>query len=157
MEISESQPEKRFGSAVLLMVAGLTLLLLGGKGTEIGAVSLARWMGLSEAVIGLSVVAVATSLPEVITAIIAARRGQSDLAIGTVVGSNIFNLVLVLGVTATISPVAIPEGGWVDLVVMSGLTLLLVPLARSDRGLVRREGLLLLAIWIATLILGFVR
>ena len=109
--------------AWLLLIGGLILLISGGKATEVGAVSLARWIGISEAVIGLSIVALATSLPEVVTALVAVRRGEPDLAMGTVIGSNVFNLALVLGTTSLISPVAIPtQNGWIDLVVMGSMT-----------------------------------
>ncbi len=157
VDVPTELPDRSLGLAGLLMLTGLALLIGGGKCTEIGAVSVARWLGLSEAVIGLSIVAVATSLPEVITSIMAARRGQPDLALGTVVGSNLFNLALVLGVTATISPVAIPAGGWLDLTVMTGLTILLVVLAGTGRRLGRTEGVLILTIWVATLVFGFLR
>ncbi|MCH2132615.1 MAG: calcium/sodium antiporter [Phycisphaerales bacterium] len=142
----------------LFILAGLVLLIVGGKGTEIGAVQLARWMGLSEAVIGLSIVAVATSLPEVVTALIAARRGEPDLAIGTVVGSNLFNLALVLGTTAVICPITLPDtGGGFDLAIMGGMTLLLIPIAVTGRRIGTVEGLVLLLAWAGTIAFGILR
>lgn len=112
--------------AVLLIGAGLLLLMGGAKLTEVGAVGMADMLGMETGVIGLTIVAVSTSLPEIVTSAIAARRGQSDLAIGNVIGSNIFNLLLVLGVTTLIAPVPVPPGGVFDLAVMVGLTVSLL-------------------------------
>ncbi|MDG2422602.1 MAG: calcium/sodium antiporter [Phycisphaerales bacterium] len=142
----------------LFILGGLALLIAGGRSTEYGAVNLARWMGLSEAVIGLSIVAVATSLPEVVTSMIAARRGVPGLAVGTVIGSNLFNLVLVLGTTTVIAPVAIPaHGGLFDLLVMGGLTVLLLPLAMTGRRITSLEGTLLILAWAAAIVFSIVR
>tara|TARA_B100001121_G_C18115675_1_gene356580 strand:- start:44 stop:490 length:447 start_codon:yes stop_codon:yes gene_type:complete len=144
--------------AWLLLIGGLILLISGGKATEVGAVSLARWIGISEAVIGLSIVALATSLPEVVTALVAVRRGEPDLAIGTVMGSNVFNLALVLGTTSIISPVAIPsQNGWIDLAVMGSMTVAVMFMAMIRKRLSRIEGIILLLAWSATIVMGFVR
>lgn len=142
----------------LLVLAGFVLLIIGGRATEYGAVQLAQWMGLSEAVIGLSIVAVATSLPEVVTSVIAARRGLPALAVGTVIGSNLFNLVLVLGTTTVIAPVAVPVlGGLFDLLIMGGLTVLLLPLALSGRRITSIEGVVLVVAWAAAIAFSIVR
>ncbi|MEE2908119.1 MAG: calcium/sodium antiporter [Planctomycetota bacterium] len=144
--------------SALLVLAGLALLIVGGRATEYGAVQLARWIGLSEAVIGLSIVAVATSLPEVVTSVIAARRGVPGLAVGTVIGSNMFNLVLVLGTTAVIAPVAVPATvGLFDLLIMGGLTVLLLPLAMSGRRITSLEGLVLVLAWAAAIVFSILR
>ncbi len=92
------------GRALVYISVGLFGLMAGGQLIVSGAVSLARLLGVSEAVIGLSVVAVGTSLPELATSIIAARRGNADIAVGNVVGSNIFNVLFILGISAVIQP-----------------------------------------------------
>ncbi|MDG2095807.1 MAG: calcium/sodium antiporter [Phycisphaerales bacterium] len=151
-------PSRDLLPSVLLVLGGLVLLIAGGRSTEMGAVSLARWMGLSEAVIGLSIVAVATSLPEIVTSVVAARKGVPSLAIGTVIGSNIFNLSLVLGTTSIVSPVILPEsGGMIDLFIMAGLTLCLLPLAITGRRIARPEGVLLLVVWAAAITFSIMR
>ena len=128
--------------AALLTVAGLAGVVGGGHWTVEGAVAIARTFGVSETVIGLSLVALGTSLPELVTSLAAARHGQADLAIGNVVGSNIFNLLLVLGPTAMIRRIALPEGGIVDLAVMCGLSLILLPMSFTfRRRIARGEGL----------------
>ncbi len=126
------------------LIAGMLGLALGGRFTVSGAVGVATALGAPKGLIGLTVVAVGTSLPELSASIIAARRGESDLAIGNVVGSNIFNLLFVLGLTACVSPVPVPVDGFADLIVMLGFTgaLLGFSLLRGHIG--RREGLTLL-------------
>ena len=91
--------------ALVWLLGGLLLTILSARFLITGAVALAQAVGLSEAVIGLTIVAVGTSMPELVTSVIAARRGQSDVALGNVVGSNIFNILGVLGITALIQPV----------------------------------------------------
>ncbi|NLC09978.1 MAG: calcium/sodium antiporter [Gammaproteobacteria bacterium] len=93
---------------IAFILAGLVLLLLGSKWLVNGAVDLAKLLGLSELIIGLTVLAVGTSLPELATSLIAAWKGERDIAVGNVVGSNIFNLLCVLGLAGLVSPLAIP-------------------------------------------------
>lgn len=104
------------------ILAGLVALYFGGKWTVDGAVFIARLAGLSEYVIGLTIVAAGTSFPELFTSIIAAWKGDSDLSVGNVVGSNIFNVFFVLGATALVSPVAVPAWGVFDLLVLCAVT-----------------------------------
>ena len=135
--------------AIVLFLIGMACLLAGGKITERGAVSIARLLGFSEALIGLSVVAVATSLPELATGLVAARKGHPDLAVGNVVGSNIFNLLFVLGLTTLAAPITIPQWGLYDLGVMIVMTILLWLLARSHgRKILRWQCIALLAIYV---------
>jgi cation:H+ antiporter len=91
--------------SIVFVLAGLALLILGGKLSVDGAVTIAEGLGISQALIGLTVVAVGTSLPELATSIVAAMRGKADIAVGNIVGSNIFNVFWILGVSAIISPV----------------------------------------------------
>lgn len=103
----EVEASKKMGvlKSIIFVIGGLTGLFFGGKFLVEGAVDIAKMLGMSEAVIGLTVVAAGTSLPELATSIVAATRKKSDIAIGNVVGSNIFNIFLVLGVSATIRPI----------------------------------------------------
>ncbi|MHC4102223.1 MAG: calcium/sodium antiporter [Planctomycetota bacterium] len=138
-------------TAVFLVLIGLGCLVGGGELTKLGAIRFAEMLGLSEALIGLTIVALATSLPELVTAIIACRKGYDDLAVGNVVGSNVFNLLLVLGLTAIVAPVVLPGGrqGWEDLTVMLGITCVLMLMAFSHRRIERWEGAVLLLIYFA--------
>lgn len=140
------------GSAVrdlLLVGLGLGLLVLGSKALVEGAVGLATAFGLSETVIGLTIVAVGTSLPELATSMVAAFRGESDIAIGNVVGSNLFNLLAILGAAALVRPLSAPELDLVDLGAMLAAAALLFPMARTRQRLGRVEGGMLLVLYAA--------
>ncbi|EAU41731.1 K+-dependent Na+/Ca+ exchanger related-protein [Fulvimarina pelagi HTCC2506] len=102
-------PEMKPLIAVAAVLAGIAMLVLGARLMVDGATSLALHLGISEAVIGLTIVAIGTSLPELATAIIAARKREVDVILGNVVGSNIFNILCILGVTAMIEPIAVAE------------------------------------------------
>jgi MscS family membrane protein len=104
--------------SALVTGGGLVLLVLGGQLTVWGAIGVAEALGVPRSVIGLTLVALGTSLPELATGIVAVRRGHTDLAMGSVVGSNIFNLLFILGVTSTLHPVELPAGGAMDLLVL---------------------------------------
>lgn len=113
------------GKILLLIVLGLVGLYLGGKWTVEGAIQIARYFGLSEYFIGLTIVAVGTSLPELVTSIIASLKKHNDIVIGNVIGSNIFNIFWILGLTALIYPFAIPANVNFDLIVLLLTTMLL--------------------------------
>ncbi|MFQ5598276.1 MAG: calcium/sodium antiporter [Nitrospiria bacterium] len=135
---------------VLKVLLGLAGLVGGGHLLVEGAVGLARWAGISELVIGLTVVAIGTSLPEVVTSLVAVWRGQVDIAIGNVLGSNLFNILAVLGGAALIRPITVQKVLVVrDLPVMGLMTLLLFPILRSGFVLRRWEGIVFLTIYIA--------
>jgi cation:H+ antiporter len=125
--------------ALLLVVIGAVMLALGAEATEAGAVGIARLLGVSEQLIGLTIVALCTSLPELMTTLIAARRRQADLVLGNIIGSNIFNLLLILAVTCVISPVPVPaRTGWYDLAFMLGMTIFIWPICTSRSRIIGR-------------------
>jgi len=135
----------RPGVLVLLVLAGVALLAAGAQSTVTGAVGLARLLGWSERVIGLTIVAAGTSLPEIVASLVSAIRGRSDIAIGNVIGSNLFNILGILGISALFSPLPVQaalmqsDAWW-----MLGFTLLLFPLMFTGLRLARWEGGLLL-------------
>ncbi len=149
-EFEEVVPKKRYPLwlNVVMIAAGLGLLVLGAKWLVDGAILIATSIGMSQAVVGLTIVAVGTSLPELATSVMAAFKKEGDIAIGNVVGSNIFNILCILGITAMILPVS--QGGitMVDILLMLGLTLFLLPILRSGYIVSRIEGGVLLAIYI---------
>lgn len=110
----------------LALSGGVALLFIGGKVTVDGSIALASALGISNAIIGLFVIAVGTSLPELVTSVIAALRGESDLAVGNVIGSNIFNGLFVLPASSIFSSIAVPDGGTVDVIVSMAFAILLV-------------------------------
>ena len=139
---------------VFLTFAGLAGLWAGGSITVEAAVSLARRLDISDAVIGLSVVAVGTSLPELVVSVNATLKGNTSLAIGNIVGSNIFNLLLVAGASSFISPFGIPGGGILDLMVMVAFSLILILFAWTHNFRIKRwEGGLLLAAYVSYIVL----
>jgi cation:H+ antiporter len=135
--------------AGLIAIVGLALLVYGADRFVLGAIGVSRTLGLSETVIGLTVVAIGTSLPELVASGIAALKGQSDIALGNVVGSNLFNLMSILGITALIKPLAMPDDIRPDLAVMFIVTVLLLPFAATGTHIKRGEGALLLGGYIA--------
>ena len=131
--------------SIVLMIAGLGLLILGANLFVQSAVAIAKMFNVSDAIIGLTIVAIGTSLPELITSIVAAYKKESDIAIGNVVGSNIFNILGILGITALIIPISSAGISYIDLGVMLITAIILFPLSRSGFSISRMEGALLLA------------
>ena len=123
----EIKPTKSWMLDVVLVIVGLALLVWGSGLLVDNAVIIAKALGWSEAVIGLTIVAAGTSMPELATSVVAALKKRTDIAIGNVIGSNIFNLLAVLGLTATIAPVETNQINWTDMLVMLGTSLLLLP------------------------------
>jgi cation:H+ antiporter len=132
-------------SEVVLIVAGLGMLSFGSSLLVKSAGAIARSFGVSEALIGLTIVAAGTSMPELATSVVAALRGQSDIAIGNVIGSNIFNILGILGFASLLRPLAAPGVGQLDLWIMVAFSVALLPLLWTGRKLQRLEGMLLLA------------
>jgi cation:H+ antiporter len=135
---------------ILWILAGSACLVLGGYCIVEGAVQVASSLGISQVVIGLTVVAVGTSLPELATAVVAAARSETDIAVGNVIGSNIFNVTAILGTTALLEPIRVPASILSrELPVVIAISLLLFPLLRSGWRIRRWEGAILLAAYAA--------
>jgi cation:H+ antiporter len=137
---------------VLLVIGGLILLVLGARWLVQSTVEIALAWGVNEAVIGLTIVAAGTSLPEVVTSVVATIRGERDIAVGNVVGSSIFNILCVLGVSGLVSPTPLLAGAQmaaIDIPVMLGVAVLCVPLFFVGALLSRKDGLLFLACYVA--------
>ncbi len=153
-DAADARPPGSIGQTLLdvvLIVGGLTLLVLGSRWLVQGAVAIATLLGVSQLVIGLTVVAVGTSLPEVAASFAATVRGQRDIAIGNVVGSNIFNILAVLGGSALVSHDGVPVSAAVfvfDLPVMLGTAVACLPVFYTGRVISRGEGALFLAFYV---------
>ncbi|MGL6167724.1 MAG: calcium/sodium antiporter [Fusobacteriaceae bacterium] len=137
--------------AIGVTILGFILLVFGGKFIVESAVDLARNFGISERVISITVVSLGTSLPELATSIIAALKKNTDIAIGNVVGSNIFNTFLILGVSAVISPIDISSGAFIDLILNMVSALLLLAFVLRHYRLNRIHGLLFLTVYVSYL------
>jgi cation:H+ antiporter len=145
---------ERVGKALLFIAAGIAMLVAGGELLLRGAIDLARAAGMTERVIGLTIVAAGTGTPEVATSIMAARRGQGEIALGNVIGSNIFNILGILGITSLIAPIAVsPQMVRSDMVWMLALSAVLFPMMRSKFVVSRLEGALLVAAYGTYLVL----
>ena len=137
---------------IALVIAGLALLVVGARWLVNGAVAMARSLGLSELIIGLTIIAAGTSLPEVATSVIASLRGERDIAVGNVVGSNIFNILAVLGLTAAVAPegVTVPVAALrFDIPFMIAVSVACLPIFFTGYRIARWEGLLFLAYYVA--------
>jgi len=137
-----------FALAAVLIIAGLFMLVLGGDFFVKGAVEVAKRFNLSEAVIGLTIVAIGTSLPELFTSLIAAVKKEADIAIGNIIGSNIFNLLGILGLTSIIHPIKSEAINLTDFGIMFALTLFLFPLLKTGMKLNRLEGMFLISVYV---------
>ena len=153
-EFGLDEPVKPYAWAInlALIIVGLVLLVSGSNFLVEGAVTLARTLGISELVIGLTVVAVGTSLPELATSVLAAIKGERDIAVGNIVGSNIFNLLCVLGLASMVSPQAISVAANAlafDFPVMIAVAIACLPIFFAGYRINRWEGLLFLAYYVA--------
>jgi len=138
---------RHWGIDVVFVAASVGVLVLGSRLLVDHSVVLAKTLGVSEAVIGLTIVAAGTSMPELATSVVAAARKQPDIAIGNIVGSNIFNILAILGLASVISSLHAPGISQLDYAVMVVFAVLLIPLLYTGRLLHRLEGATLLALY----------
>lgn len=154
----ESAEKASLGKSIMWLVLGLALLVASSRALVWGAVEIARTLGVSDLLIGLTIVAIGTSLPELASSIAAARKGENDLALGNIIGSNLFNTLAVVGLAATISPMDEIEKAvtYRDMPLMTALTVALIVLGfrrKGDGRLNRIAGAILLAIYVGYLAL----
>ncbi len=148
--LPHDKPAGRLSVALLLFAAGLALIVGGGSLLVNAAIGIAEQLGVSDAVIGLTVVAVGTSVPELVTSAVAAWRRQGDIALGNVLGSNIYNILFIGGLTGAIAPTAVPASIMAfDLWALVAVSLVVMAFAFSGGRLSRKEGLVLVAAYIA--------
>ena len=148
MEIEVSE-EVSMSKTILLSILGILGIVLGGDMVVNSATDIATAFGMSANLVGLTIVAVGTSLPEFVTSVVAIKKGETEIAIGNVIGSNIFNILLVLGLATTIKPIAISMLALTDIIFMVAITVLLYIFMKKDNSLVKKQGLILIAIYIA--------
>ena len=163
-EAAEGEPAEKasLGKSIMWLVLGLVLLVASSRALVWGAVVIARTLGVSDLLIGLTIVAIGTSLPELASSIAAARKGENDLALGNIIGSNLFNTLAVVGLAATISPMDEIEKAvtYRDMPLMTALTVALIVLGfrrKGDGRLNRIAGAILLAVYIGYLALLIVQ
>ncbi|WP_243109411.1 calcium/sodium antiporter [Anaerophilus nitritogenes] len=146
LEKNETEENIQIGSMkknIFIGVGGLGAIILGGEFVVRSSTKIAIDLGLSETLVGLTITAIGTSLPEMITSITAAIKKQSDIAVGNIIGSNIFNIVFVLGVSSTVATIPIDPRVFTDVILMIGSTILLFIFSKTQYELSRKEGFFL--------------
>ena len=142
---------------IVILIVGFVALVKGADIFVDGSANLARRFRVSSLIIGLTIVAIGTSLPELVTSIVAARKGETALAVGNVIGSNIFNLLFILGVSAAIHPVSVNMASIYDFLILSAVTVLSFIFALSGKKIHRAEGICMLAIYAASTCFAIIR
>lgn len=150
-------PSYGIGKSLLFTIGGLAGIIIGGQFVVDSASDIAIRFGMSQTLVGLTIVAVGTSLPELVTSVVAARKGESDIAIGNVVGSNIFNILFVLAASAVISPMNINAQCLFDLLVLAAVTVIAYIFCATKKSINRIEGIVLVLVYAAYLTYAIVR
>ncbi|MBQ8404611.1 MAG: calcium/sodium antiporter [Clostridia bacterium] len=147
----ESSDEKKISPvmAIEMIVLGLVGIIMGGDLVVENASIIAANFGMSQTFIGLTIVAIGTSLPELVTSMVAARKGESDIALGNVIGSNVFNIVFILGFSAVLSPMTVDVLSIYDTIVLVAVSILGLVFAKTQKKFSRAEGAVMLAIYVA--------
>lgn len=153
-QTQEEEAVKEIGNlqCVIYIILGLLAIIAGGNIVVDSATEIARNFGLSENLIGLTIVAFGTSLPELVTSVVAAKKGEVDMALGNVIGSNIFNILLVAGAAAVVSPMVFLMENAVDLIILIVMSVLVWSFASSDKKIGKGEGVFMLLIYTAYIV-----
>lgn len=146
-----------WGKNLFITIVGLAAIIFGGDLVVDNGTKIAFSLGMSETLVGLTIIAIGTSLPELVTSITAALKKESEIALGNIVGSNIFNILFVLGTSAIISPLAVNDKVLIDVVFMIVLTVVLLVFSRTGFKIGKREGLVLVAAYIIYLVYIIIR
>ena len=153
----EAGEVKPLGRCALMIAAGLVLIVAGGEAVVASAKVIARALGMTETLIGLTIVAVGTSLPELVTTLVAARKGETGLAVGNVIGSNLLNLLFVLGLSAAINPIGVNLASVFDLGILAVASLLTFVFLYTVRRIDRWEGIVMVALYVADVVYAALR
>lgn len=133
--------------AALFIIGGIVAIKFGGDFVVDSARAIAKVFGMSETLIGLTIVACGTSLPELVTSAVAAKKGENDLAVGNVIGSDIFNILFILGISSTITPVAVSAESLVDMIVLFIISVLVTVFCLSKKKVGRSEGIIMVSVY----------
>lgn len=143
--------------SLLLIFVGIALIVAGGQAVVYAAKAIARNFGMTETLIGLTIVAVGTSLPELVTSIVAAKKGETGMAVGNVVGSNLFNMMFILGVSSMIHPVGVNVASLWDLLILTIVSIVVYVFSLTRRTITKKEGVVMLLIYIADMVFAILR
>lgn len=142
---------------VLLILVGIGLIVGGGEAVVYGAKNIALAAGMSETLVGLTIVALGTSLPELVTSIVAAHKGQVDMAVGNCIGSNIFNILLILGVSTTIHPIGVNLANVWDLIILLVVSVVILLFCVNNKKITRWEGAVMVLMYLGSMVFAVVR
>lgn len=143
--------------SVVLIIIGIMLIIGGGQAVVYAAKAIARTFGMTETLIGLTIVAVGTSLPELVTSIVAAKKGETGMAVGNVVGSNIFNMMFILGLSSLIQPIDVNMASLWDLMILVIVSIIVYIFSCTKRKIGKREGAIMLLIYLADMVFAILR
>lgn len=152
-----TQQKTSIGKSVLMSIIGIIGIIIGGQMVVNGASNIALSWGMSQNLVGLTIVSIGTSLPEFMTSVIAARKGENDIAIGNIVGSNLFNILFILGLSATIHPIGVQAMVFLDMLIMLIVTIVTYLLSATKKTVSKLEGVLLTAMYIVYMIFIIIR
>ena len=159
-ELDEEEEDVKIMSplkSAIAIVGGVACIILGGNFVVDGASAIAMKFGMSETLVGMTIVAIGTSLPELVTSMVAAKKGESDLALGNAIGSNIFNIVFILGFSALISPMTVDILAIIDTIAVIGVSALTLGFAATGKKINRVEGAIMIAAYVGYFAYMFVR
>ncbi|PIC69340.1 sodium:proton exchanger [Sporosarcina sp. P18a] len=155
--LTQATENVKWGKNIFITLVGLAAIIFGGDLVVDHATKIAYSLGMSETLVGLTIIAIGTSLPELVTSISAALKKESEIALGNIVGSNIFNILFVLGASSVITPIAVNDKVFIDVVIMLVLTLVLLLFARTGFKIGKREGLMLAVAYVVYLVYVILR
>lgn len=137
---------------IISIIVGITLVGISAEVIVNSAINISRWLGISENIIGLTVIAVGTNLPELVTSIVSVRKGEVDMAIGNLVGTNIYNIFLILGLAATIHPISINFTSFTDIIILAITSFIVYIFIRHKKDINKMEGIIMIGLYIAYIV-----
>ncbi len=142
---------------ILYIIVGIALIGLSAEVIVNSAVNISKWLGIGEDLIGLTIIAVGTNLPELVTSIVAVRKGEADIAIGNLVGTNIYNIFLILGLAATINPIVISSNAFIDIIVLAITSFIVYIFIQHKKDINRKEGIIMILLYIIYIVYVVIR
>ncbi|MCR1848688.1 calcium/sodium antiporter [Paeniclostridium sordellii] len=157
MQVEQGSKKAAIPKSLMISLLGIIGIIFGGQVVVDSASNIALSIGMSENLVGLTIVSIGTSLPELVTSVVAAKKGESDIAMGNVVGSNIFNILFVLGISAFINPISVHPIVFVDMFIMFIISIIAYIFATTKREVNKFEGLLMVLIYISYMVFIIIR
>ena len=148
VEECDNMKELSYGKSILFLIVGAAAIAFGGELTVDTASRIAIELGMSQTLVGLTIVSIGTSLPELVTSVVAARKNEVDMAVGNAVGSNIFNILMVLGISSAISPVALIRENIIDIVLLMVFSVMVWIFAGTRKKIERKEGIIMVVVYL---------